>query len=43
MMWLPPKFARPMPEALAENAAFWAPYMQQPQHIIVRALTPKQG
>jgi SAM-dependent methyltransferase len=43
MTWLPPKFARPTSRALAGNPTFWAPYMQKPQHIIVRALLPADG
>ena len=42
MTWLSPKFARPRAEALEENRTFWASYIQQPQHIIIRALSPSR-
>jgi len=37
LVWLPPRFARPAAADVAAEPAFWAPYLQQPQHIIIRA------
>jgi SAM-dependent methyltransferase len=41
LVWLPPRFARPAPAAVTAEPAFWAPYLQRPQHIIIRAQAPQ--